>query len=527
MPYLGREGQFGVRDRFQYLASNGDTSVSGSDVNGVSMTFSDGLYIDVFLNGVKLKAGEDYNTTTANTVAGITAMNANDEVEVITYDAFTVADTVSAADGGTFSGNVAMSGTLGVTGNVTMSADASVGDDLTLGSDAAVINLGADQDVTITHVADTGITLNDMDIAGVASINGEQIGGRRNLLYNGEMRVAQRATSVTGIGNGDTGYHTLDRWRFNEGGTIQAEVTMSQDTDVPAGQGFSNSLKLDVTTAEGAVAADERFIIDQIIEQQDLTHLNWGTSSAKSLTLSFWIKSTKTGTYCVGFYNGSPSTDRILTKTYTVDSADTWEKKTLTWVGDTDSDSAFAASSASGLFVQWWFLAGSNYTDGTLTSAWVDWDDGVWGDAMVNAFDSTSNNVYLTGVQLEAGTTATEYEHHTFGDELAECERYCVVYSGAGRFGLGQAYSATLADVIVPYRRKMRAAPTLVISAATDFGVVNATGGGLTLTALSTTSATSRNITVRTTVSSGQVAGYAIQLVNVNADAKLTISAEL
>jgi len=147
MPYLGREGQFGVRNRFQYLASNGDTSVSGEDANGITMTFSDGLYIDVYLNGVKLKAGEDYNTTTANTVAGISAMNANDEVEVIAYDAFSAADTVSAADGGTFSGNVTFNG------------DISVGDDLTLGSDSAIINIGADSDVTLTHVADTGVTL--------------------------------------------------------------------------------------------------------------------------------------------------------------------------------------------------------------------------------------------------------------------------------------------------------------------------------------------------------------------------------
>ena len=120
MPYLGRQGQFGIRQRFQYFASAGDTSVSGADANGITMTFSDGLYIDVFLNGIKLRAGEDYNTDTANTVAGISAMNSNDEVEVIAYDAFTVADTVSAADGGTFSGNVAMSGNNTISGNLSV-----------------------------------------------------------------------------------------------------------------------------------------------------------------------------------------------------------------------------------------------------------------------------------------------------------------------------------------------------------------------------------------------------------------------
>jgi len=199
MPYFGREGKFGVRNRFQYLASNGDTSVSGSDANGISMLFSDGLYIDVYLNGVKLKTGEDYNTTTANTVAGISAMNANDEVEVIVYDAFSVADTVSAADGGTFSGNVSMSGTLGVTGASTLTGaittsgimtlsdtteasaigtaaltvaggigvtkDMWIGDDIVMDSDSAVIKLGADQDVTITHVADSGLTLKNTSTA--------------------------------------------------------------------------------------------------------------------------------------------------------------------------------------------------------------------------------------------------------------------------------------------------------------------------------------------------------------------------
>ena len=194
MPYIGRSTDgFGVRNRFLYLASASDTSVSGADANGATLTFTDGAYVDVYLNGVLLKAGTDYNTNTANTIASLAAMAANDEVTVVVYDVFTVGDMVSATSGGTFVGNIAMSGTLGVTGATTTAAitasgviktddttdststttgsiqtdggvgiakDLVVGDDLFLKSDSAVLNFGADNDINITHVADTGLTTN-------------------------------------------------------------------------------------------------------------------------------------------------------------------------------------------------------------------------------------------------------------------------------------------------------------------------------------------------------------------------------
>ena len=195
MAYIGRTTDgFGVRQRFVFTPNAGTTSISGTDANGATLTFSDSVYMDVFLNGVLLKAGTDYNTNTANTIAGLTATVANDEVTVLVYDIFTTADMVSATSGGTFSGNVAMSGTLGVTGATTTAAitasgviktddttdststttgsiqtdgglgvakDVVIGDDLFLKSDSAVINFGADNDVTLTHVADTGLSLND------------------------------------------------------------------------------------------------------------------------------------------------------------------------------------------------------------------------------------------------------------------------------------------------------------------------------------------------------------------------------
>ena len=169
MPYLGRQGQFGIRQRFQYLASAGDTSVSGADANGVTMTFSDGLYIDVFLNGIKLRAGEDYNTDTANTVAGISAMNSNDEVEVIAYDAFTVTDTVSAADGGTFSGAVTMNGNNTVGGNLAVTGTTNLTGAATLGSTLTTSGLiTASSGIKIANDGNIG-SVGDADAMAISS----------------------------------------------------------------------------------------------------------------------------------------------------------------------------------------------------------------------------------------------------------------------------------------------------------------------------------------------------------------------
>ena len=155
MPYLGRGPNFGVRNVFHFLASNGDTSVSGADADGKSLSFADGNFIDVYLNGVRLKSGEDYNTGTANTIAGLSALNANDEVNVVVYDTFTVADTVQASTGGTFSGSITTSGKFNATG------DTAAGDDASMGHTSAegliLTGQGSTSDITIKNDADTAV----------------------------------------------------------------------------------------------------------------------------------------------------------------------------------------------------------------------------------------------------------------------------------------------------------------------------------------------------------------------------------
>ena len=229
----------------------------------------------------------------------------------------------------------------------------------------------------------------------------------RNLLINGDMQIAQRGTSTTGLGDGDSGYYTCDRWAFTEGGSSAAVFTQTQSTDVPTGQGFSTSLKMDCTTADTSLASNEIFRIDHRIEGQFLQHLAKGTSSAKKVTLSFWVKSSKTGTHIVRYKDQDNS--RHICAAYTIASADTWEHKTMTFDGDTTG--AFDNDNAKSLQIEWYLFAGSDYTSGTLATSWASSTDANSGVGQVNVADSTSNNWYLTGVQLEVGDAATDFEH--------------------------------------------------------------------------------------------------------------------
>src|SRR6056300_1264972 len=121
----------------------------------------------------------------------------------------------------------------------------------------------------------------------------------RNIIINGDMSIAQRGTSATGLGNGDNGYHTCDRWEFRESGSPTWEFTQTQSTDVPTGQGFATSLKMDCTTADASLATSDMCRIQQSFEGQNIQYLKFGTSSAQSTTVSFWVKSKKTGDYNV------------------------------------------------------------------------------------------------------------------------------------------------------------------------------------------------------------------------------------
>ena len=235
----------------------------------------------------------------------------------------------------------------------------------------------------------------------------------RNIIINGDMSIAQRATSTTGITGG--AYNTADRFYLNMGTAGTWTNTIS--TDVPTGQGFAKSFKLDCTTANASLSSGSYMTVQQRFEGQNLQYLKKGTSSAESLTLSFWVKSNKTGTYIALLKDNDNGRD--ISKSYTISSANTWEKKTITYDGDTTG--ALDNDNGASLMVYFWLVAGSTYQSGSLQTSWNSTDDSAVGQ--VNLADSTDNEWYVTGVQLEAGT-ASDFEFLPHDVNLQRCQRY-------------------------------------------------------------------------------------------------------
>ena len=235
----------------------------------------------------------------------------------------------------------------------------------------------------------------------------------RNIIINGDMSIAQRGTSSTNV---STGYHTVDRFQLTRGA---GALNVSQETDAPTGQGFAKSFKVIDTSGSSPGASDTNIFL-QRIEGQNLQYLKKGTSSAESLTLSFWIKAKVTGTYIVELYDSDNT--RQISKTYTVSSSETWEKKTITFAGDTtgtlDNDNAVS------LALQFWFTAGSNFTSGTLNTSWNSATNANRAVGLTNALASANDYVQITGVQLEAGTTASDFEFLPHDVNLERCQRY-------------------------------------------------------------------------------------------------------
>ena len=310
-------------------------------------------------------------------------------------------------------------------------------------------------EITISSPSVAGTnTLELQATSGTLATTAQASIGMKNLIINGNMNIAQRATSVTGIAASNI-YRTIDRWRTDclSVGTW----TQTQDTDVPSGQGFAKSLKMDCTTANGSIASNGRLAITHRIEGFNVQSLAKGTPDAKSITLSFWIKSNKTGTYIAELFDSDNT--RQVSSSYTVSVADTWEKKTITYAGDTSG--VLANDNGIGLIPLFWFAAGSDFNSGTLNTSWGANVQANRAVGQVNLADSTSNYINITGVQLEASSTATPFQHLQYGQQLALCQRYYYVIP-AGSYGFPCPSTGGFAYVQrYDFKVSMRASPTM------------------------------------------------------------------
>ena len=295
------------------------------------------------------------------------------------------------------------------------------------------------------------------ELAELGSVYDNGALSNRNLIINGAMNVAQRGTSVSVSDGSNEGYQTLDRFAFYFSNSAGGACTISQSTTVPSGQGFSHSYKVDVTTADTSIAATHSIILQHSVEAQDVRNSGWDyTSTSSYITISFWARSTKAGTY-----NVVCRADDVGHKYYIAEYtlvADTWKKVTVTVPGD--SSLVFNDDTGSGLDIRWNLQSGSDRNQGTADQ-WNAIDAVNQGTSnQVNFFDSTSNDFYLTGIQLEVGSEATPFEHRSYGDELLRCQRYYQVgrllQTGDGAIQYLQASSL--------FQVQMRASPTIVVS---------------------------------------------------------------
>jgi len=324
------------------------------------------------------------------------------------------------------------------------------------------------------------------------------------LIINGDMQVAQRATSATGLTS--SGYNTVDRFKTNISGLgTWTETQESLTSGNSYTDGFSNALKIDCTTADVSPSASDRLYWTYRFEGQDVQLLKKGTTNAEKVTVSFWIKATKTGTNILELYDNDNSRD--ISASYTISSSNTWEHKVVSFPADTSG--VLGDDNGSSFFIIWALGAGSNYTSGTLNTSWANNTNANRYVGQVNHGDSTSNNVHITGVQMEVGeyTSATlpPFQHESFGNNLARCQRYFQeIMSGESQNALCNLVSYTSGTLRGTYilPTQMRANPTQTDGAALADFLILGENTSFAPTALAAESLTKKSFVVTASCSS-------------------------
>ena len=359
----------------------------------------------------------------------------------------------------------------------------------------------------------------------------------RNMVINGAMNVAQRGTSLTMAHDGVQSGYLLDRFKFAMGANQDTfDGAYSQASDGPDGVSV-NSILWTTGTAEAAIAETEIMYLIQTIEAQNCQRLGLGTSVSQQVTLSFYVKSSITGTYGVNVYKPDAAGDltaSIVTGTYTISSANTWERKTITFPSGTAASLGITDDNGQGLQINWHLAAGSNYTatDGT---SWGDYAAGKWayGHAQNGVVTTAGATWGITGVQMEVGPVATEFEQEDIGVTLAKCQRY-LYKAGPGeayeRMGISSNISTTVAETYIYLPVPMRSTPALVAVTANQFALYDSEDliacSGLVIE--SGGYSNNQTVLLDATVGSGLTDGGSSSLMtNNNTTAHITLDAEL
>jgi hypothetical protein len=441
MPYVGNKPEVGNFRKCDAITTSA-TATYNLLVGGVAVNPNQNQCI-VSLNGVIQSSGNSY-TIASSQITFASALTSSDVIDFILI----LGDTLD----------------VGVPSDDTVDASKITANVIT--GQSALGATPADTDELL--ISDAG-TLKRVDYSYLKS----SVVNRPNaqpLIINGDMAVAQRGTSSTGLTS--SSYNTVDRFKTNISGLGTWTETQESLTSGNAyTDGFSNAFKIDCTTADASPAASDRLYWTYRFEGQDVQLLKKGTANAEKVTVSFWIKATKTGTNILELYDNDNS--RQVSASYTISSSDTWEHKVVSFPADTSG--VLGDDNGSSLFIVWALGAGSNYTSGTLNTSWASNTNANRYVGQVNHGDSTSNNVHITGVQMEVGeytsSTLPPFQHESFGDNLARCQRYYLNYvEGSGKMvGIGASYSSSEVVVMHNFPTSMRTAPTLEINTGSSY----------------------------------------------------------
>lgn len=341
----------------------------------------------------------------------------------------------------------------------------------------------------------------------------------QNYIINGDMRISQRGTSFTAIASGT---YSLDRWKYYKSGA--AVHTVTQDTDAPtltdAGYLFRNSLRLNLTTPDTSIASGDFVFLNQNIEGY-----NWAPLAQKVFTLSFWVKATTIGTYCVSFLNAAA--DRSYVAEYTINTTATWEYKTVT-VAASPSTGTWDYTNGAGLQVTWVLAAGSSVQ--TTAGAWQNGSFNATAN-QVNGVNTGSTDFRITGVMINGGSTASPFSTYgkTFDQELAACYRYYNRHTNVdgNLFAMGYAVSATIGRFMFKYPVTMRTAPTGSWSNTTSDYFNVYVDGTVAFTGITFELPGSKSMRVQTTGGSGYSGGVGMRLEAANGNAFFAFDAEL